>query len=499
MASLIELSDEFNNNTITIIDELKKYATKKMPLILPMKAEPIKNSPVIKKSEPKKVIIQKKEAITLAVDIGEIDQSRLGTYSNPIWDLEHIINNKINIVDLIETECIDKGKHKLSDGEDEVVCIKCGLVIGQELSEQERRAYTSDEIKNRSRTEKKYREFGPRTIIDKTDINRLNISPKQKGLFFTLSKIQGSLIGSLERNFWEATPMLDRLKDYVNNDSVITEAWRMYKKVATLKLTMGRSISGFVAASVYAAMKNNNITIIQEDFLEAVKKIDEHLTINTVLKNYQKMINKCITRGCGPKNVSEQIITYGNKLKLHPKVIEESSKYLTYFTNGKGDIPVGISADGVYGAIFYHILKKTNLNETVTSYYNYNWPKTQSEIASGVGTTEVTLRTRKKELDCFIRLEENKKNFHLNDKSFRIGVNNLREYVNNNDLVNQRDNINPIVDTLTYLIIVQSEKNNDKSEALLKKYKTSKDELMSNIKKYFPKAYKKYFQKVLEQ
>ena len=127
MASLIELSDEFNNNTITIIDELKKYATKKMPLILPMiekidisdyeqvnnqlaeiikqiesaiakeltikpkKAEPIKNSPVIKKSEPKKVIIQKKEAITLAVDIGEIDQSRLGTYSNPIWDLEHII------------------------------------------------------------------------------------------------------------------------------------------------------------------------------------------------------------------------------------------------------------------------------------------------------------------------------------------------------------------------------------------------------------------------
>ena len=62
----------------------------------------------------------------------------------------------------------------------------------------------------RRHAETRWREFGPRTMIanPKVDITGQYLNPKKKKLYSRLSKIQNSLINSIERNFWEAKPKL---------------------------------------------------------------------------------------------------------------------------------------------------------------------------------------------------------------------------------------------------------------------------------------------------
>ena len=93
------------------------------------------------------------------------------------------------------------------------VCRNCGLTFGQAFVDTERRAYTSEEVQSRRRTEPKWRSFGPRTVITNvsTDSRGHHLEARKQALFSRLSKIQGSLVSSLERNFWEAKPKLNSL------------------------------------------------------------------------------------------------------------------------------------------------------------------------------------------------------------------------------------------------------------------------------------------------
>ena len=85
--------------------------------------------------------------------------------------------------------------------------------FGQSFVSQERRAYTAEEVKQRRRTEPRLRSYGPRTVISivKTDAKGRQLAAKKQALFARLSKIQGSLINSIERNYWEAKPKLKAL------------------------------------------------------------------------------------------------------------------------------------------------------------------------------------------------------------------------------------------------------------------------------------------------
>jgi transcription initiation factor TFIIIB Brf1 subunit/transcription initiation factor TFIIB len=136
--------------------------------------------------------------------------------------------------------------------EGNVVCRRCGMCFGSQLVESERRAYTVDELKNRKRTEPVWRSFGPRTVMSgiKTDSKGNQLPPNKQALFARLSKIQGSLISSIERNYWEAKPKLQAFAHKLGvPDHIIETAWKIYSEVAKQKLTMGRSIQAFTAAS----------------------------------------------------------------------------------------------------------------------------------------------------------------------------------------------------------------------------------------------------------
>src|SRR6056297_549370 len=152
-----------------------------------------------------------------------------------------------------------------------LVCKNCGVVHGQRIVALERRAYTHEEVKSRRRTEPRWRSYGPRTIIDahRGDINGRKMQSRKTLLFSRLSKIQGSLINSLERNYWESRPKLNQYAQKLNIPSYISEtAWKIYSIVAKKKLTMGRSIEGFVCASLYAAIRIHNFPRLLEEVVD---------------------------------------------------------------------------------------------------------------------------------------------------------------------------------------------------------------------------------------
>ena len=75
------------------------------------------------------------------------------------------------------------------------VCLNCGMILGRNLVGNERRAYTVEEVNKRRRTEPRWREFGPRTMLPNSKIDSKGrlIGAKGKTLFSRLSKIQNSL------------------------------------------------------------------------------------------------------------------------------------------------------------------------------------------------------------------------------------------------------------------------------------------------------------------
>ena len=133
------------------------------------------------------------------------------------------------------------------------------------------RAYTNEEVQARRRTEPKWRSFGPRTVITgvNADARGHQLEAKKQVSFSRLSKIQGSLVSSLERNFWEAKPKLQQISNKMNIPQQIVETgWKIYSEVARQKLTMGRSIEGFAAALLYAAIRIHDFPRLLEEVVE---------------------------------------------------------------------------------------------------------------------------------------------------------------------------------------------------------------------------------------
>ena len=65
------------------------------------------------------------------------------------------------------------------------VCWNCGMTFGQTFVDSERRAYTSEEVLARRRTEPKWRSFGPRTVITNinADARDMPLNPKNRRYF----------------------------------------------------------------------------------------------------------------------------------------------------------------------------------------------------------------------------------------------------------------------------------------------------------------------------
>lgn len=284
----------------------------------------------------------------------------------------------------IHTFCCENPFVEARDGNK--VCLNCGLIFERTFVGNERRAYTVEEIQSRRRTEPRWRDFGPRTMLPntKTDSKGKSIGAKEQALFSRLSKIQNSLISSIERNFWEAKPKLKMLTSKLNIPEYIAEtAWKVYSIVAKKKLTMGRSINGFIAGSLYAAIRVHDFPRLLDEVCEAslTPRRTVHRSLAMIIREVLPELNlryQPITAEC-------LVFRFGNELDLPIQIQKEAINMLKDASkNGlkrTGKDPKGLAAACIY------IAAKNN-----------NSRKTQSKVADIAKITEVTLRSRAKQI-----------------------------------------------------------------------------------------------------
>ncbi len=299
------------------------------------------------------------------------------------------LKTKETIEDNTEIQaCCDNPNIEVRDGDK--VCLNCGLTFGRNLVGSERRAYTIEEVQKRRRTEPRWRDFGPRTMLPntKTDSKGRVIGSKEQALFSRLSKIQNSLISSIERNFWEAKPKLKMLASKMNIPEYIVEtAWKIYSVVARKKLTMGRSINGFIAASLYAAIRVHDFPRLLDEICQ--NNLVPRRTVHRSLGMIVREVLPELKLKYQPITAESLIFRFGNELNLDMATQKQAVQMLRKASE-KGLKRVGKDPKGLAAAVLYIAAK--------------NGParKTQTDIALTAKVTEVTLRSRAKQIKLIL-------------------------------------------------------------------------------------------------
>lgn len=269
------------------------------------------------------------------------------------------------------------------------VCMNCGIVHAPALDQTPRRAFNQDEINQRKSNEPVYRPIGPRTIIKgNLDAKGNNISPELRSQYNRLSKINRSLISSYERNLWIALPKLQRLQQCLNlSDLLSNESFRIYSHAVKQRLTMGRSIETLLTAAIFAAMRIHGMTRTLDEVCALAD-----LPQQPVLKTYRRLVLyvfpvldlKMVRTG-----PSEYVDRICSTLNIQPQVRNIAKSYLKDARRNRvvfdGKDPKGFSAAAIY-------LACKHLHAGLT----------QNQIAKQAHVTEMTLRSRLKEIAEFI-------------------------------------------------------------------------------------------------
>ena len=259
----------------------------------------------------------------------------------------------------------------------EVVCSQCGLVLMErsiDFGHSGRRAFTTQEKKMRAQTGSPisilHPDIGMSTFIDKKNINNPDLKRAAKW---------NSRISWEKRNILIATTELKRICSNLDLPEYIKmEAIKLYKQAFKRKLLRGRSINGMIAACIYYACRYKGIPRTLQEILDetSVSAKDVRRFYRTLLKEFNLKAPSMDPIALVPRFVIE--------LDLNSDIEALTIKILkaykaNIYTSGKD--PKGIVAGALYLACK---LKQKNL--------------TQKQIADLLGVTEVTLRSRYKEL-----------------------------------------------------------------------------------------------------
>jgi len=266
----------------------------------------------------------------------------------------------------------------------EIVCSQCGLVIYErsvDVSHSDKRAYTSQEKKQREHTgapiSSLLPDMGLTTVINKKDIKDPDLKRAVKW---------NTRITWEKRNLLIATTELKRICSNLNLPSYIKlEAIKLYKEAFKKKLLRGRSINSMIAACIYLAIRLKKIPRTLQEILEESAENEKDIR-----RCYRVLIRELNIKS--PNTVPSALIpTYIANLNLNHEVEETATKIVNTFSanfSTSGKDPKGIVAGALYLACK---LKGSDL--------------TQKRIADIVGVTEVTLRSRFKELSTKLNIK----------------------------------------------------------------------------------------------
>ena len=266
----------------------------------------------------------------------------------------------------------------------EIVCSDCGLVIKErsvDLSHSDKRAYTSQEKNQREHTgapiSSLLPDIGLTTVIDRKNIKDPDLKRAVKW---------NTRITWEKRNILIATTELKRICSNLNLPNHIKfEAIKLYKEAFKKKLLRGRSINSMIAASIYLAIRLKRIPRTLQEILDESSESEKDIR-----RCYRVLIREFNIKSPNT-NPSDLIPTYIATLKLGPDIEINSSKIVNAYSerfSTSGKDPKGIVAGAIYLACRMKGLELT-----------------QKDIAEVVGVTEVTLRSRYKELSTKLKIK----------------------------------------------------------------------------------------------
>ena len=266
----------------------------------------------------------------------------------------------------------------------ETVCGQCGLIINERLvdsSHSGKRAYTSQEKKNREQTGAPISillpDMGLSTVIDKQKITNPDLKRAAKW---------NTRITWQKRNLLIASTELKRIGSNLNLPiHVKEEGMRLYIEAFKSKLLRGRSINAMVAACLYIACRRKVIPRTLQEIIEEASSSakDVRRSVSTLIREFNIKTQSTDPLSLIPRYISDLGLDSEIGILTHNIL----SAYISKFSISGKD-PKGLCAGAIYLACRIRNLEIT-----------------QQKIVGTIGVTEVTLRSRYKELKAKLKVK----------------------------------------------------------------------------------------------
>jgi transcription initiation factor TFIIB len=286
---------------------------------------------------------------------------------------------------------ICKNNHIITDSESgEVICSSCGTVISdrnQEISRPEWRFYSAEQENDRSRTgipiTLAKADMGLATLIGKDDRDAsghlLDGAMRNRMQRLRRWDLRTRNHTASDKNLLQAFSKLDVLKDKLAlSDAVVEKIAYIYRKVQHRGLIRGRTISGLIAAAIYAGCREMETPWTLKDIAAAsnVKRKD-------IARNYRMLLFELNLKIPNADPI-KCIVKVANRANLTENTKREAIAIMKDVA--KKEISAGKDPMGLAATVLYLSCLRTG-EET-----------TQTQIAQASGVTEVTVRNRLKEL-----------------------------------------------------------------------------------------------------
>jgi transcription initiation factor TFIIB len=274
----------------------------------------------------------------------------------------------------------------------EVVCGECGLVLMEKVEDSGPESITHDlaefMAKTRSGAGQSLAMFdmGLPTMIDSRDRDSAGnyLSSYMKSTFYRLRFWDNrSKSKSVNRSLRSAFLILNKMKTNLGiPDGVIEKAAYLYRKAMTSKITMGRSSTSIICASLYAACREAHTPRTLNDIAYA-----GNITRKDLSRSYRNLI-KTLDLRLMPYDSSEFITRISSEVGISEKTRRDALDLLSRVV--EKEMSAGKNPMGLAAAVLYLSCIKNGEE------------KNQADIAKAAGITAVTIRNRigslKKEL-----------------------------------------------------------------------------------------------------
>ncbi len=264
----------------------------------------------------------------------------------------------------------------------EIVCGGCGLILLQNMADAsyENNGYSSEDFMKLSRTGSAtsltMNDRGLSTVIGANkDSTGKTLSSKTKYEFNRLRTWDQRSKSRKTVSFSKAFTLLHGMKTKLGiSNNVVENAAYIYRKVVSAKLTRGRTTASLIAASLYAACRENNIPRTLDDIAEAgnIERRVLSRDLRTIIKKLELNLNQYDT--------SSFISKISNNMNLREKTKRDAFKILSLCEKEQitaGKHPVAQAAASLYISCIMN-------GEKIS----------QKKFAAESGISDVTIRNR---------------------------------------------------------------------------------------------------------